>query len=120
MNMIIECVDDGGLCYSIWCRSAKEVCRRCDGEGKHVNPSIDGNGISPEEFAEDPDFEEAYFSGQYDVQCEECRGEKVIRVPLLRWLPQDVQDDYRRLQDEKNQADADDQAERRYFARFER
>ena len=58
----------------------KEVCPRCRGEGKHVNPAVDGNGISPEEFINDPDFEEAYFSGVYDVVCEECGGENVIDV----------------------------------------
>src|SRR5690242_11130025 len=57
-----------------------EVCDRCRGHGKHVNPNVDGHGISPEEFAEDPDFKEAYFAGRYDVRCEECRGEKVVWV----------------------------------------
>jgi hypothetical protein len=54
------------------------VCYTCDGEGTTVHPDIDGNGISPEEFAEDPDFEEAYFAGHYDVQCRTCKGKKVI------------------------------------------
>lgn len=54
------------------------VCYTCEGKGKTVNPDIDGNGISPEEFAEDPDFEEAYFAGHYDVQCRTCKGERVI------------------------------------------
>ncbi len=54
------------------------VCPKCDGSGKHVNPSIDGNGLSAEDFAEDPDFAEAYFSGRYDVSCETCNGNNVI------------------------------------------
>lgn len=54
------------------------VCYRCDGEGKHVNPAIDGNGITPEEFEHDPDFKEAYFAGHYDVTCEECGGKRVV------------------------------------------
>jgi hypothetical protein len=57
-----------------------EVCYRCDGTGKHVNPSVDGHGISREEFAEDPDFEEAYFRGDYDVTCSECGGNRVVPV----------------------------------------
>lgn len=57
-----------------------EVCRRCDGKGTHVNPAVDGHGISPEEFVEDPDFEEAYFSGRYDVNCYECSGKCVVLV----------------------------------------
>ena len=58
-----------------------EVCGTCEGRGTHVNPSIDGNGLSAEDFAEDPDFEEAYFRGDYDVQCHTCHGEKVVAVP---------------------------------------
>lgn len=57
-----------------------EVCSRCDGEGKHVDPAIDGNGISQEQFDGDPDFEEAYFGGRYDVKCEECQGRTTILV----------------------------------------
>lgn len=30
-----------------------EVCPRCEGKGKHVNPAIDGNGLSAEDFAEE-------------------------------------------------------------------
>ena len=51
-----------------------EVCETCGGKGKHVNPAIDGHGISAEEMHEDPDFAEDYFSGVYDVPCEECGG----------------------------------------------
>lgn len=57
-----------------------EVCSRCDGEGKHVDPAIDGNGISQEQFDGDPDFEEAYHRGDYDVQCEECKGRTTVLV----------------------------------------
>lgn len=41
-----------------------EVCESCHGTSKHVNPSIDAHGISPEEFDEDPDFAEDYFEGR--------------------------------------------------------
>ena len=57
-----------------------EVCARCEGRGKHVNPAVDGHGISQEEFEQDPDFEENYFAGVYDVTCEECDGLRVIEV----------------------------------------
>lgn len=56
------------------------LCPRCRGVGSHVNPAIDGNGISPDEFREDPDFEESYFRGDYDVACYRCAGEKVIKI----------------------------------------
>ena len=57
-----------------------EICYRCEGEGNHVNPAVDGNGITPDQFNEDPDFEAAYFSGVYDVPCYECDGAGKIRV----------------------------------------
>lgn len=57
-----------------------ELCPRCRGVGSHVNPAVDGHGISPQEFAEDPDFQESYFAGVYDVACHRCQGEKVIKV----------------------------------------
>lgn len=57
-----------------------EVCPRCEGRGKIVNPSIDGHGLSQEDFDQDPDFEEAYFAGRYDIACTECRGLRVVDV----------------------------------------
>lgn len=58
-----------------------EVCETCSGKGKHVNPSIDaGHGITQEEFDEDPDFRESYVRGDYDVQCVECKGQRVVPV----------------------------------------
>lgn len=58
-----------------------EVCDRCRGSGTIVNPAIDGHGISQEEFDEDPDFEEGYFSGRYDIVCPDCQGKRVVSVP---------------------------------------
>ncbi len=55
-----------------------EVCGTCDGKGSHVNPSIDSEGISAEDFDEDPDFEESYFAGHFDVSCNECGGLRVV------------------------------------------
>jgi hypothetical protein len=55
------------------------ICSRCDGKGTHVNPNIDGNGITGEEMSElGPDFFEDYMGGVFDVRCEECRGEKIV------------------------------------------
>lgn len=56
------------------------VCPLCSGKGKHVNPAIDGNGLSQEDFDNDPDFAESYFSGVYDVTCYECNGNNVVSV----------------------------------------
>jgi hypothetical protein len=59
-----------------------DVCPTCDGKGSHVNPSIDDNGICASDFYEDPDFAESYFAGCYDVPCNECKGKRVIMVPV--------------------------------------
>jgi len=58
-----------------------EVCSVCQGRGKHVNPSIDYGGLSSEDFDQDPDFRENYFSGMYDVPCVSCKGNRVTPEP---------------------------------------
>lgn len=55
-----------------------EVCRLCGGRGSHVNPSIDADGLTADDFANDPDFEESYFRGDYDVTCNACHGDRVV------------------------------------------
>jgi len=68
----------GGISFeNIVLPAHRVVCPRCDGEGKHVNPAIDGNGLSAEDLADDG-FREDYFSGVFDVRCEECNGERVV------------------------------------------
>ena len=58
-----------------------EVCGRCEGRGTHVNPSIDGNGLSQEDFDEaGPEFYEDYMGGVYDVTCYTCGGRNVVAV----------------------------------------
>lgn len=57
-----------------------ELCDLCNGKGTHVNPSIDSHGLSAEDFAADPDFEEMYFSGGHDVRCALCHGDRVVPV----------------------------------------
>jgi hypothetical protein len=59
-----------------------EICSRCEGSGSHVNPSIDGHGITSDEW-NGPDWDdesrETYMSGGYDVACEAgCQGGKVL------------------------------------------
>tara|TARA_B100000949_G_scaffold137679_1_gene121085 strand:+ start:1061 stop:1519 length:459 start_codon:yes stop_codon:yes gene_type:complete len=53
------------------------VCSICDGRGEYVNPSIDSNGLSREDFDEDPEFRQDYFSGVYNMTCELCQGRAV-------------------------------------------
>lgn len=85
-----------------------EVCSVCDGEGKHVNPSIDCNGLSAEDFDEDPDFAEAYFDGAYDVPCNRCNGRSTERVVDWDKVPPELRAAYERQAREE----ADYQAER--------
>lgn len=60
-----------------------EVCDRCGGKGTHVNPSIDGHGMSMDEFY-GPDWDdeerEMYMTGGYDVGCYDCGGKRVVLV----------------------------------------
>jgi hypothetical protein len=57
-----------------------DVCPVCDGKGRHVNPNIDCNGLTAEDFAEDPDFAEDYRRGCYDQPCNRCRGRTTVPV----------------------------------------
>jgi hypothetical protein len=56
-----------------------EVCSSCNGRGKYVDPNIDSQGITMEDWdnwsEEDKDN---YRNGFYDVTCGECNGEKVV------------------------------------------
>jgi|15BtaG_2_1085339.scaffolds.fasta_scaffold00310_23 hypothetical protein len=79
------------------------TCWRCSGSGSHVNPGIDGGGLTAEDFHEaGPDFEDAYFGGAYDVSCYECGGsgklEEVRADKLPAWLrslyEERLEDDY--------------------------
>jgi len=57
-----------------------DICPRCKGDGHHSNPSIDGNGITAEEFSE-WDYEDRmiYLQGGYDVKCyNNCSDGKVL------------------------------------------
>jgi hypothetical protein len=57
------------------------VCGTCNGKGTIVHPSIDGNGLTREDFDNDPQFEEDYFDGVYDIRCTECEGLRVVAEP---------------------------------------
>ena len=80
-----------------------EVCPTCEGKGKHVNPSIDCNGLSAEDFYEDPDFAEEYMEGRYDVECYCCGGKKVVPVMDRERTDSDIL----KLLDEKERDDAE-------------
>lgn len=101
-----------------------EVCYRCDGGGTHVNPNIDGHGISAEEWHNDWDEEERelYMAGAYDVSCEECNGKRVLLVvdeDAIEHASQEVKDAFESYQHQAR-CDAEYEAEcameRRYGA----
>lgn len=70
-------LDDGEV-EEVKLPTVKAVCPGCRGTGSHVNPSIDGNGLTREDFDNDPDFAEGYMRGDYDVTCQECDGANVV------------------------------------------
>jgi len=83
MTGVVELGDDR------WAVKVKyEVCPHCSGHGQTTNPAIDGNGISQEQFDDDPEFERDYHSGAYDIECTTCRAQRVVAVPITS-LPRD-------------------------------
>lgn len=99
--------------FQIFLPGKREICGTCRGKGHHVNPAIDGNGLSSEDFDEDPDFRESYLRGHYDVSCEECQGVgHVFDIDYDALTPKMRERVYRAM-DEERAARAEDDAERR-------
>ena len=113
MTLTVTVEDDDGEEYEIDVPAIFEVCETCRGTGKHVAPGVDSHGISAEEFAEDPDFAEAYFRGHYDVRCYGCNGERVVPIMDLEKLPKDTQALVEAVQKRQHDLDCEFEAERR-------
>jgi len=88
-----------------------QVCGTCDGRGKHINPSIDSQGLSHEDFDSDPDFAESYFSGKYDVTCEECFGRNVVPT-ITRDDGRYIDERYKSLVEREMEGDEEDYSDR--------
>jgi len=73
--------EEGDLEEELTVQCEAEVCDVCRGKGRHVNPSIDRNGLMAEDFDAEPGFYDDYTSGVYDVSCNECDGKRVMLVP---------------------------------------
>jgi len=94
-----------------------ELCDVCDGKGTHVNPNIDRQGLTADDFHDDPDFFDNYRRGDYDIPCNRCGGRRVVAVvdedateaPLLKL--------YRAECEAKAEDEAYAAAERRHFDR---
>lgn len=77
------------------------VCSVCGGNGSHVNPSIDCNGLTAEDFADDPDFADDYMSGAYDIPCNRCQGRTTVHeVDWDRLAPKQLAAYQRQLKEE--------------------
>ena len=76
----------------------KIVCLTCGGEGYCANPAIDGNGLSSDCFAENPDFAEDYFDGAYDTRCGTCDGYRVVDAIDLESCSAEQIEDYEEYQ----------------------
>ena len=59
------------------------VCSLCEGTATVVDPNIDAGGLSRDDFDADPDFEEDYSAGRYDIPCPTCGGLRVEAVPTF-------------------------------------
>ena len=102
--------DEGEYEETVTVHAKYEFCPTCQGRGQHVNPSIDANGLTAEDFANDPDFRDDYLSGTYDVDCYGCGGRTTILVPDTNRM----NDDEKRLlnaHEEEDIADAEYAAE---------
>lgn len=68
------------------------VCPICRGEGKTVNPDIDSNGLTRDDFYDDPDFAQDYVSGVYDISCRACEGKRVVTKGRIKELERNAAD----------------------------
>lgn len=97
--------------------SKYEVCGRCRGKGAHVNPNIDGHGITADEWNGpdwDEESQEMYLSGGYDISCLDCGGDRVVLVPDEDRLT----DEQRKLWADKLECEAAERNERMWEARM--
>ena len=94
-----------------------EACDVCDGKGTHVNPNIDRQGLTGDDFHNDPDFFDNYRRGDYDISCNRCGGRRVIAVVDEDHTEAHLLKLYRAQCDANAEVDAENEAERRHFER---
>jgi len=70
------------------------ICDDCRGNGTHVNPAIDGDGITGDDWAEwELDDREAYLTGGMDVRCSTCDGAgKALALNAPSMRPADLKE----------------------------
>lgn len=110
--------DDSGDVETLVLPAKWQICSRCNGNGTHVNPSIDGHGITSEEWENDwdPEEREGYFRGDYDIRCDAgCCDGKVLEIDYER-----LNDELKKKVDEYYDGQAEIARERAYDARIRR
>lgn len=108
--------DDEGETIEVRFPARYEVCHRCHGTGTHVNPAIDGHGITAEEMDElGDDFRDDYMAGVYNVPCHECDGVRVVPVLAEDLMEPEELAHYYRLMQEAWESHAADRSEAAYF-----
>ena len=91
------------------------VCPLCEGKGKHVNPSVDANGLGRGQM-EDEDFMHDYMSGVYDITCNSCNGRRVVKGLDESRCTDGQLDEYYKQQQEQHDVELEMQAELRMGA----
>lgn len=120
-NVTLTIMNDDGDEREVTVPGRYEVCGTCDGHGTHLTPSIRDHAYSREEFEEaffEEEEREAYFKrgGMYDVQCETCKGRRVVLVPDLDKLSAEDRKDYDAQQESIAESYRIEAAERRMGA----
>lgn len=114
--MFFTYVDDDGNEEEVNLPTRYEVCSRCNGEGHHTNPSIDGNGITASEWAEwDDEDKENYMSGVYNVACYECSGKRVVKVVDESRLDNKLKAAYKKYVEDERLYEREFQFENAYY-----
>jgi hypothetical protein len=77
--------DDNGEIIKKMLPAVFTVCQNCEGHGFVLNPSMAGHCYTQDEFNDafdDEDDRAEYFKrgGKYDVQCQLCKGVRVVKV----------------------------------------
>lgn len=93
-----------------------KVCPTCEGRGTHVNPSIDCDGLTADDFDSDPDFRSHYLGGVYDVQCYGCKGLRVVEMVDEERCPPELLELYRKEQADEASYQRECEMERRMGA----
>ncbi len=111
----IDLFDEDGEVDRVAVPAQYEVCSRCCGEGVHDHPAF-ANGMSANDFGDDPDFREEYLAGRYDVTCSACHGKRVqleICWGALESRDSELADRIREHYDDLAAYEAESAAERR-------